>query len=140
MNVVFHKTPNIYVKLIALLVSIFAFSTTSAFATNWYEGGTLHDASAITWQKATQQNKLATCADFVAGLYSKKLLSPEISSNINSVDDFKPYATELVKQLDTAFKPEPKKAEDEKMFANQTVKSTAMMLMIMMKWVNTNGS
>lgn len=71
---------------------------------------------------------------------AKKILSDDISRKIKSVDDFKPYAAELAKQLDSAFKPEPKKAENEKMFANQTVKSTAMMLMIMMKWVNTNGS
>lgn len=77
---------------------------------------------------------------FIAGLYSKNLLSDDISRKIKSVDDFKPYAAELVKQLDSAFKPEPKKSENEKMFANQTVKSTAMMLMIMMKWINANGS
>jgi hypothetical protein len=121
-------------------VAIMVISSNVAFANSWYQGGTLHEANALTWQKASQQNKLATCADFIAGLYSKNLLSDDISRKIKSVDDFKPYAAELVKQLDSAFKPEPKKSENEKMFANQTVKSTAMMLMIMMKWVNANGS
>ncbi|WP_440530343.1 hypothetical protein [Serratia nevei] len=128
------------VRAIYLLVVLLAANSNFALANAWYSGGTLHEANALAWQKATQQNKLATCADFIAGLYSKKLLSDDISREIKSVDDFKPYAAELVKQLDSAFKPEPKKAENEKMFANQTVKSTAMMLMIMMKWVNTNGS
>lgn len=123
-----------------IFVAIMAIGSNSALANSWYQGGTLHEANALMWQKSSQQNKLATCADFIAGLYSKKLLSDDISRKIKSVDDFKPYAAELVKQLDSAFKPEPKKAENEKMFANQTVKSTAMMLMIMMKWVNTNGS
>ncbi|MFS7293442.1 hypothetical protein AB6864_24570 [Serratia proteamaculans] len=118
-----------------LFLAITALSINSAFATDWYQGGTLHEANALTWQKATQQNKLATCADFIAGLYSKDLLTPEISKKMKSVDDFKPYASELVKQLDAAFAPESDPTQNKKMFTNQTVKSTAMMLMIMMKWV-----
>ncbi|MDI3200632.1 hypothetical protein QK324_21695 [Serratia ureilytica] len=123
-----------------VFVVMMVIGSNTAFANSWYQGGTLHEANALMWQKASQQNKIATCADFIAGLYSKNLLSDDISRKIKSVDDFKPYAAELVKQLDSAFKPEPKKSENEKMFANQTVKSTAMMLMIMMKWVNANGS
>lgn len=120
---------------IFIFLAIFAISSNSALANNWYQGGTLHEANALTWQKSTQQNKLATCADFIAGLYSKDLLAPEISGKMKSVDDFKPYASELVKQLDAAFAPESDPVKNKKMFTNQTVKSTAMMLMIMMKWV-----
>ncbi|HEY3983180.1 hypothetical protein [Cedecea sp.] len=122
-------------SIFILFFAILALSTNSAFAKDWYQGGTLHEANALTWQKATQQNKLATCADFIAGLYSKDLLAPEISEKMKSVEDFKPYASELVKQLDAAFAPESDPAQNKKMFTNQTVKSTAMMLMIMMKWV-----
>lgn len=32
----------------------------------WYEGGTLHDATVGEWNRATYENKLATCGDFVA--------------------------------------------------------------------------
>jgi len=32
----------------------------------WYEGGTLHKAKVIEWKKATERNKLATCADYMA--------------------------------------------------------------------------
>lgn len=52
-------------------VAIMVISSNVAFANSWYQGGTLHEANALTWQKASQQNKLATCADFIAGLYSK---------------------------------------------------------------------
>ena len=34
----------------------------------WYEGGTLHKATIAEWKAATESNKLATCADFVASL------------------------------------------------------------------------
>ncbi len=120
-----------------VFVAIMAIGSSSALANSWYQGGTLHEANALTWQKASQQNKLATCADFIAGLYSKELLSPEISSKMKSVDDFKPYASELVKQLDAAFAPEADPVKNKKMFSNQSVKSTAMMIIIMMKWVES---
>lgn len=32
----------------------------------WYAGGTLHKSTMATWNSATEENKLATCADFVA--------------------------------------------------------------------------
>ncbi|HGM5299650.1 hypothetical protein ACMFFK_09670 [Serratia marcescens] len=120
-----------------LFAAIIAINSSAAHADNWYQGGTLHNANALTWQKASQKDKLATCADFIAGLYSKELLSPEISSKMKSVDDFKPYASELVKQLDAAFAPETDPVKNKKMFSNQSVKSTAMMIIIMMKWVES---
>ncbi|CQJ05675.1 hypothetical protein OP862_05510 [Yersinia massiliensis] len=95
----------------------------------------MHEANALEWQEATQENKLATCADFIVGVYSKKLLAPELNKKIKSVDDFKPYASELAWQLNDAFTPESNPVENKKTFANQSVKSTAMMLMIMMQWV-----
>lgn len=32
----------------------------------WYEGGTLHKASMQVWKISTDENKLATCSDFIA--------------------------------------------------------------------------
>lgn len=32
----------------------------------WYEGGTLHRATIAQWRVATDDNKLATCSDFIA--------------------------------------------------------------------------
>lgn len=122
-------------KVLSLTFLIFIFFTNTAFAEKWFEGGNLHNANALTWQKATPENKLATCADFIAGLYSKELLAPEINRKIKSVDDFEPYASELAKQIDDAFTPESDPAKNKEMFTNQSVKSTAMMLMIMMQWV-----
>lgn len=34
----------------------------------WYEGGTLHRAKISEWKNATEENKLATCGDFMATL------------------------------------------------------------------------
>jgi len=32
----------------------------------WYEGGTLHKATMSEWKDASDENKIATCSDFVA--------------------------------------------------------------------------
>jgi hypothetical protein len=32
----------------------------------WYEGGTLHQGKVREWKNATDEDKLATCADFAA--------------------------------------------------------------------------
>ncbi|WP_395066579.1 hypothetical protein [Flavobacterium sp.] len=34
----------------------------------WYSGGNLHQAKISEWKVATEENKLATCADFVANI------------------------------------------------------------------------
>ena len=34
----------------------------------WYAGGNLHKAKISEWKVATDENKLATCADFVANI------------------------------------------------------------------------
>jgi RNA polymerase subunit RPABC4/transcription elongation factor Spt4 len=38
----------------------------SSIEKKWYEGGTLHRATIADWRLATDENKLATCSDFIA--------------------------------------------------------------------------
>jgi hypothetical protein len=38
---------------------------------NWYEGGTLHKAKISEWKRASDNNRLATCADFAARINNK---------------------------------------------------------------------
>jgi len=38
----------------------------------WYQGGTLHQATIQEWKSATAANQLATCADFVAAMKKTK--------------------------------------------------------------------
>ena len=64
----------------------------------WYEGGTLHQATVKEWRKATRQNKLATCADFVATANKENMLKFSASG----MSELKSYAEELVDFIDTA--------------------------------------
>lgn len=38
----------------------------------WYENGTLHKASVSEWKQATEENKLATSADFAASIKTSR--------------------------------------------------------------------
>lgn len=102
----------------------------------WYEGGTLHDAGALDWQNASYSNKLATCADIVCYYDSEGLLNPSISNRINSIDDFRPYADDLVTAIDAAFERDPDPEENRIMYTNQEVSSAAVILVRTMGWVN----
>ena len=44
----------------------------------WYEGGTLHNATVAQWKKATEQNKLATCADWLVALFRENMLNIDL--------------------------------------------------------------
>lgn len=100
----------------------------------WYEGGTLHDKSAIEWQTASSADKVATCADFVAAMWQKGHLKRSIAKHLSTIDDVRPYAEELVECLDAAFKPDPDPEVNRKLFANQTVSGTAAIGMVIMGW------
>lgn len=100
----------------------------------WYEGGTLHKKSAIEWQTAPSRDKLATCADFVTTMWQNGDLKSSITNKLSTVDDVRPYAQELVDFLDAAFKADPNPEQNRKLFANQTVSSTAVIGMVTMGW------
>lgn len=98
---------------------------------NWYEGGTLHSSNALEWQKASYKNKLASSADFLATTWKKNKLKPKIGS----IDDLKPLAEQLVKDLDAAFKPDADAEINKQLFTNQGTASTAVMLMMLNGWL-----
>lgn len=104
-------------------------------AAEWYEGGTLHQASALEWQEATQANKLATAGDFVATAFKNELFIPEIQSSLTSTEHMKFLAQKLVEQLDDAFAADPDPELNRKLFANQQVGSSSAMIMAMSGWV-----
>jgi hypothetical protein len=100
----------------------------------WYEGGTLHNKSALEWQTASRDDKLATCGDFVTKMWQGGNLKPSIADKLSTVDDVRPYAQELVDFLDAAFKPEPDSEQNRMLFTNQTVSGTAAIGMVTMDW------
>lgn len=68
----------------------------------WYEGGTLHDKTAADWHAATPEDRLATCGDFVATAWEKKMLTPQMTEGIRGMEDMKPLAKQLAESIDKA--------------------------------------
>jgi hypothetical protein len=108
-------------------------------ARKWYEeDGTLHNKTALDWQRATPADKLATCGDFVTAMWKKGNLKSEVSDHLSTVDDVRPYAQQLVIFLDAAFRVDPDPDENRKRFTNQTVAEFAAVGIITLGWTN-NG-
>lgn len=101
----------------------------------WYEGGTLHQKNALSWQGATDKNKIATCADIVFTMKNREILSGEIATNIVTVDDLKPYAVELKNALNESFKKAETEEQNIKLFTNQKVSETSVLLAGIMGWL-----
>jgi hypothetical protein len=60
----------------------------------WRVGGTLHNSSLQTWISSTEQNKLATCADFVSNVKNYE----------GNISKMKADATEVMKCIDESAK------------------------------------
>ncbi len=101
----------------------------------WYEAGTLHNKSILEWQTASADDKLATCADFVARMWEDQSFVPRIQNSINSVESMKIYAEELVEGLDAATERFADPEQNRRVYANQTVSSMATLCMITMRWL-----
>lgn len=114
-------------------IFIIAFFSQAAAAAEWYEGGTLHQANALEWQQATAANKLATVGDFVAGTYKREGFKPEIQKAIRDegMTGIKVLSEAIVEQMDIAFAPEPDAEENRKLFTNQKVADSAVMIMVL---------
>lgn len=102
---------------------------------HWYEGGTLSGAGAIEWQKATPENKLASCADMLAKLWMGGRLAPNLAGRIHTVDDLQEPARQLRQGLDKAFIGDPDPKMNAKTLTNQTVSETAIVVLSLMHWL-----
>lgn len=108
---------------VALWMVLFA---SVALAQQWYEGGTLHDASLQEWDQATPENKLATIADMVSAAYNRESFVPLIQNTIRDgrMPAIKKVAQTLVGQMD-------KVASDPTIVAaDHMVVEAALMLMM----------
>lgn len=74
----------------------------SAHAGNWYEGGTLHDATMADWKQATPENKLATMGDMVSAMYNRDKFVSTVQTAITEgkMPAIKIVAQLLVEQMD----------------------------------------
>jgi hypothetical protein len=101
----------------------------------WYEGGTLHSATIAEWRDASPENRIATCAEFLAAFWSKGRLRKEIAAEIKTPDDLLGPVTALVACIDKATEPEADPKRDQQMYANQNVSEMAAACVTRMGWL-----
>ncbi len=90
---------------------------TPAGASQWNQGGNLHFANALEWQKASYQNKRATVADFLAAFDQQYRLN----INVSDPSTLRHYSEELTEQLNQKFQMTGPAQENERLFSGQQV-------------------
>ena len=109
--------------VLALLVIVAPVS-----AKEWYEGGTLHEATIAQWKRASYQNKLATCGDWLSALYMRGNLNVSISG----MDDLKRCAVAVVDYIDKA-------SANTRALDKENANAVALMGMTMAGLIKQNG-
>ncbi|XAG86215.1 hypothetical protein MRM63_13570 [bacterium 19MO03SA05] len=88
---------------------------TTTKTTEWYEGTSIQNKTLSEWANASYKEKLVTAANVYAYFYNEKKLSPSVSSKLSNMDDLKPYAEWLVRNVDTIVDgPEGQRASNQK--------------------------
>lgn len=108
----------------SLLVILLFATCVSVNAKEWYEGGSLHEATIAQWKRASQQNKLATCADWLAALWMRG----NLNLNVSSINDMRTYANALVEYIDEA-------SSKTRTLDNENANSVALLGMMMTGWI-----
>ncbi|MCD9491091.1 hypothetical protein GLP30_09380 [Photobacterium phosphoreum] len=106
-------------------------NTAETTTPKWYKNGSLQNESALVWQQSSHAQKLSTAANIYAAFWLDKTLSPNLMSQIKSMNDLKPFAEKLVIELDSAFKPASTEKENKMIFANQKVSEAAVLILMM---------
>lgn len=109
----------------------FSKSVVTAQGDKWYQGNNLQGESALVWQKASYEDKLATSASIIYSAWQHDMLSPNFSSSISSIDSLRPLSEHLLNNLDAAFESEDDLALNSQIFSNQRVLDTAVILLSM---------
>lgn len=110
-------------SLVAIWMVLFA---SMALAQQWYEGGTLHEATLVEWKQAAPGNKLATIGDMVSATYNQGSFIPLIQNTISSgrMPAIKKIAETLVGQMDQV-------ANDPKVSASDHMVVEALLMLMM---------
>ena len=81
-----------------IFITIFLSCEQKKNENDWMIGGTLHGSKVSEWKTADEQNKLATCADFVSKLKKNK------GEKYASIEEMKTDAIDMKACIDEAIK------------------------------------
>lgn len=106
----------------------------SAGAEMWSQGGSLHFASALDWQKASYQNKRATSSDFLKALQQQGKLKSDLADPVL----LKQYSEELTAQLNERFEMTGTATENERTFKDKSVSEAISVIAAGNGWLKDN--
>lgn len=101
-------------------------SRSQTSSTEWYDRGMLLDRSALDWQLANNEDKLASCGGLLASLVDENSLKPQLRKTLRTRDDLRPLAKELAGLIDAATPKIPTDELNWKANANRSVREIAM--------------
>lgn len=102
----------------------------------WYDGGAqILEKNGLAWQQSSLKEKVSGCAEIIARIVDKEMISEDIRYRINDEASWKKYSEECVSELDIAFKAEADPKANENLYANQKVLDTAVILLTMKGWI-----
>lgn len=70
--------------LLFLPIALFSCDENNKKEIDWTKNGTLHESKISDWKISTEENKLATCADFVANLKNNENEKYEMLSEMKN--------------------------------------------------------
>ena len=111
-----------------LLVTVLLVISVVVNAEEWQQGGTLHDATIAQWKRASQHNKVATCADWLSGLY----LRGNLDVDIDEFDDLRKYAEAIVSYID-------KSSANTSSLNEEKANDVALIGMMMAGWIKDSN-
>ncbi len=98
----------------------------------WYEGGNLHNVTVKQWRLASNQNKLATCADFIARGITTGLLNFTLQQVYSDFDGFlKNRAQDLLLCINAYVDGSDRSYKVE----NQPITDVAVLACVLLGWV-----
>ncbi len=108
--------------LLAAALTLTLLPALPAAAGEWYSGGTLHQSTVADWHAATDENRLATAADFTVG----HLGAPRVIA-MGGPAVARPLAVELMKCVNGG-------TADNAAILDQKIKAFATICAVMMGW------
>jgi TM2 domain-containing membrane protein YozV len=90
--------------------------------------------TAIEWQTAKYEDKLATCELALYALWNQRALKPHIQNRIKSTDDLAPFARELVVCIDAATRRDQDPVKNQRIFGDVQVQQIAAAGIVTMGW------
>ncbi len=102
----------------------------------WFVGGTLHAQDALAWQKASYQDKRATCSDFITAMHIQKMLTPSLLSYDFTPEEVQPLSEELVALINNEYNSHDNSQQNTTQLKGKKISETTIALASQKGWLS----